>query len=405
MPRRGARHASHLRWLAEAYDGVAMRPLSWMLALPPAFALMLGACSSGSSPALPEDLTADDLVRQAVEAMEGLGSMRAELTQSGDERPFLLIVDVVGDDFRTDFTSTGEGRADGDDGLEFLTLGKYVFIREQSGTWVRQERPDYVPTMVYSTMLHFETYPLAALEYATDLTMPVETRDGLIHVSGRVNHLQALFEHQARLSPKVFGSIGECDSDPDVDLDGDGIVTYEEVFADLIDHVEIESVPLSDIEAWIRVEDRLVERIELTPPPTLEGRAELGTFDGSFRARYSGFNSTTLVEPTSFVEEFESGEDDLLSDFEEMPPTPEGLEALSKHLTILGGGVAGFSTSSVTLPLVERIDNADSVGFYSFVDDQWVKLDISVRVRDGGCTVEARLGDVIPENIGVLREE
>lgn len=359
------------------------------------------ACSSDQPVSIPDGIGVEEFVAQAVETMEGLDSMRVELSQSGAVKPLRATIDVVGDDFRTHITLTED---ENDAQFELLALGEYVYLREGSSEWIRRERPEYVPTMGLSTILRFETYPLAALEEATELTMSPHTGDGLVHVTGRVNHLQALFEHQARESPEVFGNIDECDSDPSVDLDGDGVVTYEEAFAETTDYVDIGSVPLSDIEAWIRPEDRLVERIVLVPPPTLEGGAEFGT-DGSLSVEYSGFNSTTLVEPVRFVDEFEDSGDDVPSDFEEMPPTPEGLEALSKNLVILGGGVAADSTMTIGLPLVEPIDDAEGVGFYSFVNGNWIKLDIVVRVTDDGCGAEARLGDDVPENIGVLREK
>ena len=335
--------------------------------------------------------------------------MRVELNQIGTEDPLRIIVDVVGDDFRTDVTAIGEDRDPIQDIFEFLVLGEYVFVREETGEWVRQERPAYVPTMIFSSLLRFETYPLAALQHASGLTIAEETENGYAVVSGQVNHLEALFEHQAREYPAVLGSVEGCDYGLDIDLDGDGQLSYEEVFAELIDYEDAKSVPLSDVKVWIDPEDSVVERVELVPPASLEGGQRVAA-DGVLRAEYSRFGETTLAAPDTFVTKFSDSGDDLgdgfgpFSRIEEMPPAPDGLEALSKNLMILVDDT-GPGTTTIGIPLVERIDNADGVGFYSFVDDEWIKLDIGVRVRDGGCTAEAGLGDVNPENIGVLREK
>jgi hypothetical protein len=71
--------------------------------------------------------------------------MRVELNQLRTEDPFRIIVDVVGDDFRTDFSLAGDDLDDAR--FELLALGDYVYLREASNEWIRRERPEYVPTL------------------------------------------------------------------------------------------------------------------------------------------------------------------------------------------------------------------------------------------------------------------
>jgi hypothetical protein len=233
--------------------------------------------------------------------MESLDSMQAQLDSDHDEAGFETTVEVVGEDFRS-VVSRDDAR------IETIGYGGYVYLRgfdDGESEWRRMERAPGIATLGLSVFVNQETYLLTALDMAAQREI-VDSRGGLIHIRAQVDHIAALREHQwnalSRLSSTSFcaGSSPAPDDATPCPLSKD---EFDEAFDELIEEDYEESGPTSQLDAWIRLRDFLVDRVEvLVPPQQASGQDDETVLGGRISTAYSRFNEVTLESPSDFVE-------------------------------------------------------------------------------------------------------
>jgi hypothetical protein len=232
--------------------------------------------------------------------MESLDSMQAQLDSDHDEAGFETTVEVVGEDFRS-VVSRDDAR------IETIGYGGYVYLRgfdDGESEWRRMERAPGIATLGLSVFVNQETYLLTALDMAAQREI-VDSRGGLIHIRAQVDHIAALREHQwnalSRLSSTSFcdGSSPAPDATP-CPLSRD---EFDDGFDEMIEEGYKESGPTSRLDAWIRVRDFSVERVEvLVPSQEASGKEAETILGGRITTEYSRFNEVTLEPPPDFIE-------------------------------------------------------------------------------------------------------
>jgi len=85
----------------------------------------------------------------------------------------------------------------------------------------------------------------------------------------------------------------------------------------------------------------------------------------------------------------------------DVPPLPERYEALSRYIVFEVEDPGGRAT--IGLPLEQPVDDASDLGWYSYQDDEWRRLDVPVRLLQDGSTAEGDF-DAVPTSLIVLRE-
>lgn len=250
----------------------AMRLVPWRSAvLLPAALVGAVACSSGASGgALPEGVTAEEAVSRAIQTTDELDSLRIESVAGSDnglvEEQRLVI---VGDDFSVSIESNidysereYEYPTDGD----VLAVGDYMYYRgldADDDGWNRVDRPTEASSTEVRAWMDDHVYePLRRSELSI-----VEAKDGIIHLQGFVSK----------------------ESDHDVEA------------------LWLAALPETGVDVLIRLDDYLIERIELrTAKPEGEYAdylIELGEEPaaGSRIVELSAFNDVTLTAPRDFV--------------------------------------------------------------------------------------------------------
>jgi hypothetical protein len=84
----------------------------------------------------------------------------------------------------------------------------------------------------------------------------------------------------------------------------------------------------------------------------------------------------------------------------QMPPLPEGLEAISPLYEIsVSGAIEGLT--QITLSLPSPLENARGLSFYTFEDGEWHRV-ASVRLALAGAAAQGEMAE-IPKNLAVLK--
>jgi hypothetical protein len=86
----------------------------------------------------------------------------------------------------------------------------------------------------------------------------------------------------------------------------------------------------------------------------------------------------------------------------EMPPVPEGLEALTQYIEF----DADYSDTEtvIGMPLKEPVADATGLWWYSYDNGEWLRLDVAVLLVQAGTTAEGDF-EAIPASLVILREK
>ena len=91
----------------------------------------------------------------------------------------------------------------------------------------------------------------------------------------------------------------------------------------------------------------------------------------------------------------------IIGRLRDVPPLPDGYEALSLYIVFEVDGPKG--TTTIGLPLERDVDDASDLGWYSYEDGEWRRLDVRVVLVSGGRVAEGDF-DSVPASLIVLRE-
>jgi hypothetical protein len=91
----------------------------------------------------------------------------------------------------------------------------------------------------------------------------------------------------------------------------------------------------------------------------------------------------------------------ITGELRDAPPLPDGYEALSTYIAFRVDGPGG--QRRIGLPLDRAMEDASDLGWYSYEDGEWRRLDVPVRLIDDGSTAEGEF-DSVPPNLIALRE-
>lgn len=86
----------------------------------------------------------------------------------------------------------------------------------------------------------------------------------------------------------------------------------------------------------------------------------------------------------------------------DVPPLPDGYEALSAYIVFEFDDSGGLAT--IGMPLNRSMEDAADLGWYSYESGEWQRLDVPVRVANGGTIAEGDF-EAIPATLVVLREK
>jgi hypothetical protein len=257
------------------------------------------ACDGGEPVETRQD--PQNIVREALAAMESLRSYRLEMVFAGAEEQPVVIEFEAPDDYHFLLYAmrATEGVEELEGVYEAIITGDKAYNRQckdidqECESWQQRPRPPVAIAGPAPTFL--PDWPLVALEMAQDLQIiGTEEIDGLAttHLRGTVNHIRAVLENERR----VFTAAGitsfgkECEHP----VGGEEVcreLTFEENLAQQEPTLSFYDENPSTIDAWVS-EDGPVRRIALRVPPH-----EAGDEETAAAFEYSRFNDVEIEPP------------------------------------------------------------------------------------------------------------